>query len=188
MTTIFLIHGSFGNPNENWFPWLKTELEALGHELIVPKFPTPIDQSLESWRKIFSKHKAKIDQNTIFIGHSLGPAFILDILQQSNKKISVCFFVSGFLGLLGNPEFDQINQTFTDRKFNFNKIRSSCQKIIMFHSNNDPYVPIEKANELQQKLDADLKIIDNGGHFNKESGFLQFPQLLKEIKKNLVIL
>ena len=62
---VFIIHGIYGNPNENWFPWLKTELEKKGHEAIAPKFPTPIGQSLESWLKIFKKYEEKISSETI---------------------------------------------------------------------------------------------------------------------------
>ena len=25
MTKVILIHGAYGNPEENWFPWLKEE-------------------------------------------------------------------------------------------------------------------------------------------------------------------
>ncbi len=41
MRNIFLIHGSYGHPQENWFPWLKKELESLGHKVYVPAFPIP---------------------------------------------------------------------------------------------------------------------------------------------------
>ena len=43
----FIIHGIYATPEANWFPWLKKELESRGNEVIVPKFPTPLDQSLE---------------------------------------------------------------------------------------------------------------------------------------------
>jgi len=40
MANIFIIHGAYGNPDENWIPWLKTELEKLGNRVFVPKFPS----------------------------------------------------------------------------------------------------------------------------------------------------
>ena len=76
-----IIHGAYGNPSENWIPWLRESLEKLG-EVIVPEFPTPEGQSLENWRNVFDSS----DENTILIGHSLGPAFILDILERNKAK------------------------------------------------------------------------------------------------------
>ncbi|MBT5021313.1 serine hydrolase family protein [Candidatus Woesearchaeota archaeon] len=186
MSTIFIIHGSFGNPSENWFPWLKSKLEELGHEVFVPTFPTPDEQSLENWLKVFEPYKSKIKEDTIFVGHSLGPAFILSILEKINTKIKSAFFVSGFISKIANPDFEEINKTFVEKEFDWKKIKQNCNKFTIFHSDNDPYVPIEKVKELILKLDpknVDFFIVPKAGHFNKESGFTDFESLLKEVKK-----
>ncbi len=111
---IFIIHGSFGHPKENWFPWLKKQLSNLGHKVYVPKFPVENysefekacrrnpsaklkNQSLKSWMKTFEKYFPILDKNTILIGHSLGPAFILRILERCEKPVRASIFVSGFL-------------------------------------------------------------------------------------------
>jgi len=185
MTKVFIIHGSYGNPGENWFPWLKKELEGEGHNVFIPKFPTPADQSLDSWMNVLEPYFKEIDEDTIFVGHSLAPAFILSILEKINVKIKACFFVSGFLGLLGNEDFDKINKTFVTKDFDWNKIKENCAKFFMFHSDKDPYVPLEKAEELKEKLGAELIIIKNAGHFNTEAGYTQFEQLLEKIKQQL---
>jgi len=184
----FIIHGSYGNPNENWFPWLKKELEKEGCIVFIPKFPTPENQSLKNWMEIFNDfYLSKIDENTILIGHSLGPSFILSILEKINpvKPIKACFFVSGFLGLLNNKEFDEINKTFTTKEFNWDKIKNNCENFYIFHSDNDPYVPLEKSIELANKLNTKSIIIKDAGHFNKSSGYTKFPELLNKINREL---
>jgi len=177
---IFIIHGSYGHPGENWFPWLKNELERNGHEVFVPRFPTPENQSLDKWMEAFKKYEKYLDENTIMVGHSLGPAFILNILEKLNHPIKACFFVSGFTGLLGG-EIDKINKTFCDREFNWEKIKKNCKKFFLFHSDNDPYVPLEKAYELNEKLDGELEIVKGAGHFNEAAGYTKFPLLLEKI-------
>ncbi len=183
MTNIIIIHGSYGNPNENWFPWLKSELKKLKCNVFIPKFPTPENQSLKSWEKEFKKYKRHINENTILIGHSLGPAFLLNLLESLDKPVKSAFFISGFLGLLSNPDFDEINKTFTDRNFNWEKIKQNCKKFNIYHSDNDPYIPIKKATELAEKLDSKVIKIKNAGHFNEKAGYKKFELLLENIKK-----
>ena len=77
-----MIHGAYGSPDENWFPWLKKSLESLGYEVVIPKFPTPAGQTLTNWTKVFKPYLSEIDEDSIFIGHSLGPAFIMSILEN----------------------------------------------------------------------------------------------------------
>lgn len=77
------------------------KLEEVGCEVVVPKFPTPEGQSLESWNHVFSEYSAKIDEDTVFIGHSLGPVFLLNVLESLYFKIKASFFVAGFVGFLG---------------------------------------------------------------------------------------
>ena len=48
-----IIHGSYGSPDENWFPWLKKELQKIGYKVFVPAFPTPKNQKLGVWKGIF---------------------------------------------------------------------------------------------------------------------------------------
>ena len=182
MTNIFIIHGAYGNPEENWFPWLKSELKKLGCRVFVPKFPTPENQSLENWLKVFEDYKQYLNKNSIVVGHSLGPAFLLNILEQLNKPIKAAFFVSGFVGLLGNPEFDNINKTFVDKRFDWQKIKQNCKKFYVFHSDNDPYVPLEQAEKLAKNLGVNVILVKNAGHFNEKAGYTKFDLILEKIK------
>ena len=176
----FIIHGVYADPDANWFPWLKQELEKSGFEVIVPKFPTPLDQSLESWFRAFSNYENKINEETVLIGHSLGAAFILNYLERTNKKIKAAILVAGFHKLLGS-KYDEINKTFIDKDFDWNKIKNNCNKFFVFASDNDEYIPLEIGKELAQNLGAELNIVHDGGHLNKKDGYDNFPLLLETI-------
>lgn len=182
MHRAFIIHGSYGHPKENWIPWLSVELKKIGYEVIVPKFPTPPNQSLDSWLTVFEKYSPLITSDSIFIGHSLGVAFILRILETLKHPLHASYLVSGFTGLLNNPIFDEINKSFVDHKFEWSKIRNACRRFSIFHSDNDPYVPLSFAEELSSHLKTPITLIHNAGHFNEKAGYVQFEELLENIR------
>jgi predicted alpha/beta hydrolase family esterase len=178
---IFIIHGSFGTPNENWFPWLKKEISKQGVEVFIPQFPTPENQSLEKWLFSFKEYEDKLNDQTIFVGHSLGPAFILNLLQRISIKISSCYLVAPFVQLLNDPEFDTVNETFVTCKFDWENIKQHCKDFYVYYSDNDPYVPQEASLFVADKLNAKTTVLHNAGHINRSSGFEEFPFLLNEI-------
>ena len=51
---IFLVHGSFGKPFENWFPWLEEELSKRDIVCTIPTFPTPKHQNYKDWEKLMN--------------------------------------------------------------------------------------------------------------------------------------
>ncbi len=185
MTSVFIIHGTGGSPERNWFPWLKKELEESGCKVFVPRFPTPENQSLKSWLKVFEEYEKYLDEDSIVVGHSLGPAFLLSVLENLNHKIKAAFFVSGFIGFLNNTEFDTLNKTFVGKPFDWNNIRKNCKKFYVINSDDDPYVPLNKAKELAKNLGVELLVIKNAGHINQESGYARFEMLLEMIKNEL---
>lgn len=180
----FIFHGVYANPEANWFPWMKKELEKKGYEVLVPKFPTPLDQSLESWMRSIAKYEDRINKDTVLIGHSLGAAFILDYLEKASKKIYAAFLIAPFHKQLGSS-YDELNKTFIDKQFDWEKIKSSCSKFFIFASDNDRYIPFDITKELIKKLNAKFHLVANGGHLNKESGCDKLPILLETIKAEL---
>tara|TARA_Y100000310_G_C20643068_1_gene795038 strand:- start:760 stop:1272 length:513 start_codon:yes stop_codon:yes gene_type:complete len=164
----YIIHGAYGNPEENWIPWLKEKLNS-----IVPKFPTPENQTLENWLKVLDEVEG------IVIGHSLGVTFLLSLLEKN--KVKAAFFVAGFCSELGLEKFDRINASFY-RKFDWKTIKKNCPKFFIFHADNDPYVPLKKAEEIANNLGVEVIVVPGAGHFNKEAGYDKFEKLLEEIK------
>lgn len=178
---IVIVHGAYGDPSENWIPWLRTELQARNHTVTVPTLPTPEGQTLSNWAAAFDQQVPKIDRNTIMVGHSIGATFILRLLESRNQKVRGAALVSVFLGDLGLPEFDPINATFTHGTIDWPHVRKMAKNWRIFTSDNDPYVPIAKPTSIANHLGVPLTIIEGGGHLNKAAGFTQFVQLRDEI-------
>ena len=82
--------------------------------------------------------------------------------------------------MLGNS-YDEINKTFVDKQFNWEKIKNSCGKFIIFASDNDEYIPLEVGEEIAKNLNAEFNVIHDGGHLNKKAGYDNFPLLLETI-------
>ncbi|MBI5227309.1 alpha/beta hydrolase [Candidatus Micrarchaeota archaeon] len=184
MTNIFIIHGTGGHPGENWFPWLKQELENLGCKVIVPQFPTPQNQTPETWFEVFDKHKKDFNSDTLLVAHSLGGAFALRILERSPIKINAAFFVGTPIGVRPIKNWDG-DQPFIGKPFNWTKIKSNCENMHVFHSDDDPFVGIGNGIELAKNLNADFTHLPSAGHFNAKAGYTKFDLLLEKIKSLL---
>lgn len=181
MKTALLVHGAFGDPEENWLPWLKQELEKFDYKVIIPTLPTPEEQNLESWMKIAEPYLAELDEESVIVGHSIGATFLLSVLEKLEKPIYAAVFVSGFLNDLGDEQFDSINRTFYQKEFDWDRIKRNAEKVAIFHGSDDPYVPTAQALALARRLETEPIIIPNGGHLNEAAGFTEFPELLEEV-------
>ena len=184
MKKAFIFHGTGAGKYDHWFPSIAKKLKEEGIEVSRPEFPTPEGQNLENWLEVLDEQDVEIDEDTVLIGHSTGAVFILDILNEREIDIEAGFLISGFTGKLG-IEFDELNETFAEREFDFKKIKNSAEEFQIFYSESDPYVPLEKAAELASKIDANLELIADAGHFNTESGYTEFPELWEKLEKLL---
>ncbi|MBI4453381.1 alpha/beta hydrolase [Candidatus Woesearchaeota archaeon] len=183
MANAFIFHGTSGYPEENWFPWLKERLESLNYRVFVPQFPTPENQSLENWFKVFEKYKKYYTLDTILIGHSLGGAFLLRVLEKYNIKIKAAYIIAAPIGVLPIKNYDG-DKLFIKHAFDWEKIKSHAGKFFVFHSDNDSYVCLGNGEKLAKHLKTELTFIPNAGHFNAKAGYLKFELLLDKIRFN----
>ena len=93
---------------------------------------------------VFEPHLKQLDSETIIIGHSLGPAFILSVLEKLDVQIKACFLVAGFTGILGDLEFDSINKSFTSKQFDWKKINQNCQQFLYSTQKTTHMYPLKK--------------------------------------------
>ncbi len=190
-----LFHGAFGSPGSNWLPELKDKLESLGQEAIAPAFPVDswehitrlgpkapsARQNLTNWFLEFDRiyktfHKG---EKLCFIGHSLGPLFILHIVEKYNIKLDCAIFVCPFFDTLHKSwQIDHVNKSFYKTDFNMKKLKKLIPVSYVLYSNDDPYVPQKYSREFGNVLGSSMISLKRAGHMNDEVNLNDFPLII----------
>ncbi len=181
MKSVFIIHGTEGYPEENWFPWLKERLQEFNYKVFVPQFPTPKNQDPEHWFEVFKDYEKYLDNNTIIVAHSGGCAFLLRLLESIKVKIKAAVFVAPPVGVLP-IKYYEADRPFIENPFDWKKIRNSSSNFLVFHSEDDPFICIGNGEKLAKELSVDLIRLKNAGHFNAKAGYLKFDLLMEKLK------
>ncbi len=178
---IIIFYGTDCSERTAWLPWIKKTLINKGFECIIPKLPTPENQTYQSWKNITSK--LELNNDDIIISWSTGAIFSVRYLYENNIKIEKLILISGFNNYVGNiPFVDNINKDFFMQ--DLTQARNVANQIICIKSDNDPFISQEALNDFSKNLNAETINILNGGHFNINAGYDKFPELLNLITKN----
>ena len=152
--------------------------------------PNTEEPEVEDWVSHLKKIVGKLDEDTYFIGHSIGCQTIMRFLEKENYngKVGKMIFVAGWFKLdnLENKEVEAIANPWTNTRINLNKVKEKISKLTVFLSNNEPYGFLEyNAKMFRGKLDAKVVMERNKGHFTENDGITELPEVLKEIQKNV---
>jgi hypothetical protein len=186
---VFVVHAWGYSPKNNWYPWIKKELESKGFIVDVPLMPDTESPKIETWVPYLSKVANKIDQNTFFIGHSVGCQTIIRYLERlsPDQQIGGAIFIAGFFptgdsALIGlTNEERRIIRPWLNTPINLEKAKSHLPKSIAIFSTNDPYVPLKDKEIFEKELGAKIIIEENKGHFEEGSGITELPIVLKSL-------
>lgn len=174
---VILIHGNGGSkPTDIWFPYIKTELEKLGLEVLAPQFPDAKLARASYWLP-FLKNELKADENTIIIGHSSGAIAAMRFAEEN--KIYGSVLVGSYYTDLGY-ENEKLSGYF-DSPWNWDAIRCNQHWIIQFASIDDPWIPIGEPRYVHDQLQSEYYEYLDQGHFGGDYNKTTFPELIKAI-------
>lgn len=186
MKNALILHGTDFDKTQrqrfnNWFPWLKTQLEKLNYMVWVPELPEAWHPDLKRYWNFLKGFN--FNNETILIGHSSGGSMVFGLLHKLalEKKIKLAISVAGFYKDQGwNCE------GLFSEKYDWDKIKTQAEKICLIWSPDDPYVSKEQTDYLSEKLEVKPTIFLKKQHFSVEDNksFTQFPELLTIIKLN----
>ena len=184
---VFIIHRWDGKPTSDWYPWLKKELEAKGLEVIVPEMPNAEEPKIEDWVNHLKSIVGIADENTYFVGHSIGCQTIMRYLETLDEivKVGGALFVAGWFCMknLESEEVTEIAKPWLETPIDLKKVKNSLNYLTVILSKNDPYNCVKENKEkFEKELNADRVIVlKNEGHFTEDDGITELPSALNSV-------
>lgn len=184
MKKVVIVHGWGGNPQKNWMPSIKKDLEKIGYEVNVPAMPDTDYPNIKKWLLKLTKEIGIPDEDLYLIGHSLGCITIMRYLDTLSKdqKVGGVMFVAGFTDDLNIPEI----KNFFETAINYANIKQKTNKFVAIHSDNDQYVALKYGDILKEKLGAEVIVKHNMEHFSDPKDNEAVSVLLQEILTSMI--
>jgi len=183
MKKVYLIHGWGGSDSsEGWFGWLKEESKKLGIKVISFNMPNTDEPKIEEWIGFLKENAKDLDEETYFVGHSIGCQTIMRFLEKlhKHKEIAGCVFVAGWFDLINlEPEEMEIAHPWINSEIHFERILDHCDNFLALFSDNDPYVHLNEIEKFKKNLDAKIIIKHDKKHFDEVE---KIPEILDFIK------
>lgn len=166
-----ILHAWYNKPADDWYPWLKKELEGKGYEVKLPELPT-MNTDLPDLDCLIKFTLPLITKDSVIIGHSLGGvlAFRLGEKSKLQKIITVAAW-----------DYDDLypqHCLFWKNKINHQAIVNNVKDITVIHSDNDLYLTALQAENMSKRLNGSFILTKNAGHFTAKDGINEIPQIL----------
>jgi len=163
----------------NWYGWLHRECATRNIPSICENFPDPYEAKREIWLPfIDSQLKQNPIDSMILVGHSSGAQAALRYTEDHPVKATI--LVSATYSDLGDanerlsnyyPHIDGSNQ------YDFESMRKNCKTFHQFHSDDDPFIPVQEAIRIKDGLqlsESNFHLLPRRSHFFEPP----FPELL----------
>lgn len=149
-----ILHGFTGRADQNFIPWLKKTLEAKGYTVQAPQMPDTEDPKQDEQVEYVLKN-CTLDENTVLIGHSLGGAVAMKILEKLDKNIKELLLVAPAV----EPSFSSKKRIFWDNfdfTYDYEKISRRAGKILILSDNAEAEYREQYLVYLSEKLGCPL--------------------------------
>lgn len=180
-----ILHGTSATSADNWFPWLKGELESRGHEVWAPDLPDADKPDVTTYNK-FLLSSGYDFSDAVVIGHSSGAIEINGLLQELPEDVvlNTAILVGVFKGDL---DWDSLKAM--DIPYSYERIKKHARTFIVVHSEDDPYCPFDDAKDVAKQLDAEFISFKDLGHFSigLDARFTEFPELIKILEERSIV-
>jgi predicted alpha/beta hydrolase family esterase len=180
MKRVVLLHGNGGGSgHDQWFPYIKRELEKAGITCVAPDLPDAQLARKQFWFPYFT-NVLKLGPDDIVVGHSSGALAILKYAED--HKLGGSVLVGVYYTDLGYE--DERTSGYFDTPWRWDSIKANQPWTAIFASTDDPYIPIAEPKYIRDKLGSRYFEFSDQGHFGlDETPKLAFPELLDFLKQ-----
>lgn len=175
LNAIFIPGNGGGSPKDGWFPDVKKSLEEVNINVIDEEFPDSDLAPESSWIPFL--HKLGANENSILIGYSTGAIAAMRFAEKN--KIYGSGLVATYHTDLNNPW--ETKAGYFNRPWDWEAIRKNQNWILQFGSVDDPFVPVEEARFVHEKLGSEYQEFTDLGHFGATRPMFEFPELAKAL-------
>jgi len=190
MKKALLLHWWGSNSDDNWLPWLQKELNSRFFDVYTPNLPNTEKPILKEQEEYINIYSSDFNKWWYIIWHSLWCQLALNFIEENNIKNSIIILVAPtypwlvlelWKKVLGDS-YETIEKYY-NTKINFEKVNKLNNKVIVFLSDNDPYINMKNAKKYYSKLkNIEFKEFKGKWHFNKNAWVLKLEEILNYIK------
>ena len=172
---VLLLHGWGGSCSPHWQSWLAAEIAKDYGTVSFLRFSNFDNPDLNAWKSELKK-ELKVFQPDVVICHSLANTLWFHICNDEDIEIVQKLYLVAPPSL--GCEIEELKSFFPVKIPEDIKAKET----LLITSTNDPYMGVDEANKLQNKLNVPMEMLKDAGHINADSGFGEWPWILKNLK------
>lgn len=175
---VLILHGWGGSNFPHWQSWLAGEIAKDYGTVSFLEFSDYEFPNFGVWKKELLEHMKEFKPD-IVICHSLANTLWFQLCNANAiEKIEKLYLVAP---PSLNSKIAEIESFFPlDMPTN-----PHAKETLLVASTNDPYMSMGEAKELQESLGVEMIVLEDAGHINADSGYGEWPWILKKIKEDL---
>ena len=175
---VLILHGLGGSDYPHWQAWTASELIKENYIISFPIFPSKDEPKLDIWLDFLDKEIKHFNPD-IIVCHSV--ANILWFHYVNKYEVAIIEKL-----MLVAPVSQQCDLKEIDTFFPYPICKDlKAKEIIMVGSTNDPYMSSDEIIDLQSQLNIGLKILDDAGHINTNSGYGELSCAVEWIRREV---
>ncbi len=178
MKKVLILHGWGGSDFPHWQAWSASELIKENYTVSFPQLPNKDFPNFDEWLNFLEKEFNHFKPD-IVVCHSLANILWFHFVNKFTiEQIEKLMLVA--------PVSQSCNIEELKTFFPYPIVDDlKAKEIIMVSSDNDPYMTADEAMDLQSELNIGLKILENAGHINADSGYGELSCVIDWIKRDI---